>query len=97
MRLPASSRSLLHKAAPVSISRTAAIRRSSTFSYGSGYDSTIPNIQINKDTRLICQGFTGKTVSVNILVLEYECSRVSTVYVKGDWPASASINLALDK
>lgn len=37
--------------------------RAYAVSYGSGYESTIPNISINKDTKVICQGFTGKTAT----------------------------------
>lgn len=85
--LPASSRHLLHQAASRSFAsrRILGWRSLSSFSYGSGYDSTIPNIQINKDTRVICQGFTGKTATFHCReALEY-----GTLLVGGVSPKKA--------
>ena len=41
-----------------------ASRFSTTAFVGSGYDATAHNMLINKETRVICQGFTGKQVGI---------------------------------
>ncbi|KAL7008487.1 ligase of succinyl-coa [Cystobasidiomycetes sp. EMM_F5] len=51
------------KAAAKRTFTASAARNHSTASFGSGYDSTIPNININKNTRVISSGFTGKTAT----------------------------------
>ena len=33
------------------------------------YDQSIPNLAVNKNTRVICQGFTGKTVGLSSYIL----------------------------
>ncbi|CDS05386.1 Putative Succinyl-CoA ligase [Lichtheimia ramosa] len=42
------------------VARNAAIAARRTFASQAGYESTAKNLMINKDTKVICQGFTGK-------------------------------------
>ena len=34
-----------------------------SFASQAGYESTVMNLRINKDTKVICQGFTGRQVT----------------------------------
>jgi succinyl-CoA synthetase alpha subunit len=40
-----------------------------------GYDSTVKNIMVNKNTKVICQGFTGKQVR------KWKNAMVQTLYL----------------
>lgn len=44
--------------------RTGGLRSFSQSARRSSYEDTARNLLITKDTKVICQGFTGKTVSI---------------------------------
>jgi hypothetical protein len=44
----------------------AAQRMFSSVPQGTGYDKTIKNMLINKNTKVVCQGFTGKQVNIGL-------------------------------
>lgn len=53
-------------AAATTTSRAAARCFSTSSAAKAGYEDTIKNILVQADSRVICQGFTGKTVSIGL-------------------------------
>ena len=91
--LSGTTRSLLPRASAAAARRTTSLvaaRSYATHSYGSGYDATIPNIDIRKDSRVICSGFTGKTVRLADLLAGVVAGRSRD----GLYQASDGIKLA---
>jgi len=59
---------------------------SSSAKAASGYDKTVKNMLINKNTRVVCQGFTGKQVKSFTNFLGQTC----TVYCGRDAKATGA-------